>query len=87
MLLRPYQNEAISLIRDGFSKGHQRIVLCLPTGAGKTVVFSEMVRLSAERGTKTIVLTDRIELFEQTFKSISRVNVPVQLINAKNKKR
>lgn len=86
MLLRPYQNEAISLIRDGFKNGHKRIVLCLPTGAGKTVVFSEMVRLSAERGTRTVVLTNRTELFKQTFKSLSRINVPVQMIAAGERK-
>jgi ABC-type multidrug transport system ATPase subunit len=29
-----------------------------PTGAGKTVVFSEIVKRAALKGTKTIVLTD-----------------------------
>lgn len=86
MLLRPYQNEAISLIRDGFSKGHKKIVLCLPTGSGKTVVFSEMVRLAAEKGTVTLVLTNRLELFTQTFKSLGKINVPVELISAKHKR-
>ena len=32
--LRPYQIEAVQLLRDGFRK-HKRIILCLPTGAGK----------------------------------------------------
>ena len=52
--LRPYQSEAIELLRRGFRERHQRQVLCLPTGAGKTVVFSEMVRAAAERGTDFI---------------------------------
>jgi len=58
--LREYQTESITELRKGF-KAHHRQVLCLPTGAGKTVVFSEMVRMAAEKGTQTLVLTDRVE--------------------------
>ena len=63
--LRPYQNESVDLLSNSFKK-HKRVVLCLPTGAGKTVVFSEIVKRAEMRGTKTIVLTDRTELFKQT---------------------
>jgi len=80
--LRPYQQHAISDLRESFKEGHKRIILSLPTGAGKTVVFSEMVRMAAEKGTRVLVLTDRIELFEQTFKAIERHNIPIQIINA-----
>ena len=80
--LRPYQLNAISDLRESFKEGHKRIILSLPTGAGKTVVFSEMVRMAADKGTKVLVLTDRIELFEQTFKAIERHNIPIQIINA-----
>jgi superfamily II DNA or RNA helicase len=78
--LRPYQGQAIDELREAFAKGHKRVVLCLPTGAGKTVVFSEMVRLANERGTKTLVLTDRTELFKQTIKALGRVGVAVEEI-------
>ena len=46
--LRPYQIDAIKEIRQSSSKGCKRVVLTLPTGAGKTVVFSEMVRVAAD---------------------------------------
>lgn len=78
--LRPYQVGSIEELREGFKKGMKRIVLCLPTGAGKTVVFSEMVRLAHEKGTKTLVLTDRTELFKQTIKALGRAGVPVEEI-------
>lgn len=84
--LRPYQTESILQLRQGFANKHQRQVLCLPTGAGKTVVFSEMVRLAAERGTITIVLTDRTELFKQTIKSLTRSGVAVEEIAPHKKK-
>lgn len=82
--LRDYQNEAVDLLSNGFRK-HKRIVLALPTGAGKTVVFSEIVRRAAERGTKTIVLTDRTELFKQTIKSLGRIGVAVEEISPNKK--
>lgn len=82
--LRDYQNESVDLLSNGFKK-HKRIVLCLPTGAGKTVVFSEIVRRAAERGTKTIVLTDRTELFKQTIKSLGRIGVAAEEISPNKK--
>lgn len=78
--LREYQQESILQLRQGFANKHQRQVLCLPTGAGKTVVFSEMVRMAAEKGTVTIVLTDRTELFKQTIKSLTNSGVSVEEI-------
>lgn len=80
--LRPYQSESIAELREGF-KHHRRQVLCLPTGAGKTVVFSEMCRLAATKGTRVLVLTDRVELFEQTFNSLERSGIHPQRIEAK----
>lgn len=73
--LRPYQIEAVRKLREGFAQGHIRQVLVMPTGAGKTATFSEIVRLASERGTETLVLTDRIELFKQTFAAIARAGV------------
>jgi len=61
--LRKYQNESVHQLRASFVSKNKRVVLCLPTGSGKTVVFSEMVRLAAIKGTRTLVLTDRTELF------------------------
>lgn len=78
--LRPYQKKAIEELRQAFQKRAQRVVLCLPTGAGKSIVFTEMVRLAYEKGTKTLVLTDRTELFKQAVAHIGRVSIPVEEI-------
>lgn len=82
MNLRPYQTETIHALRTAFANKHKNVILCLPTGSGKTVVFSEMAKLAFQRGTKTLVLTDRIELFKQTFSALSRHGVNVQELNA-----
>ena len=84
--LRPYQLESITELRQGFAKKYDRQILALTTGAGKTVIFSEMVRLAYERGTITLVLTDRIELFKQTFGALARHGMEIQELNAKQKK-
>jgi superfamily II DNA or RNA helicase len=68
--LRDYQVNYIDSIVDAFKQGHKKVILCAPTGAGKTVIFSEIVRRSSFRGTSTWILTDRIELFEQTWKAL-----------------
>ena len=83
--LRPYQNDTISELSKGFGK-HKGQILCLPTGAGKTVVFANMVYQSAKNGTTTLVLTHRTELFKQTAKAIETYGIQIQLIDPSNKK-
>ena len=84
MKLRQYQIDAVELLRHGW-KENKRQVLCVPTGGGKTVIFSSIVLEAAKRGTKTLVLTHRTELFEQTFRTIERHGISTQRIEAKNK--
>jgi len=67
MQLRPYQVSAVDEIRGAF-KESKRVVLCLPTGAGKTVVFSEIVRRVLEKGRRVAIITHRRELLSQAGK-------------------
>lgn len=83
--LRDYQLDYINSVLNAFKQGKKRVVLCAPTGAGKTAMFSELVRRAAFKETSTWVLTDRIELFTQTWKALERVNVVPQLISAETK--
>jgi superfamily II DNA or RNA helicase len=64
MNLRPYQITAIEQLREGF-KNHRRQILSLPTGGGKTVVFSHIAQSAANKGKSVCILTDRIELLQQ----------------------
>jgi superfamily II DNA or RNA helicase len=58
----------------------------LPTGGGKTVIFSEMVRrYIRETGKKVVILTHRIELCKQTSKMLNGFNVKNKVINSKVK--
>lgn len=63
MILRPYQHEAIDNTLASFSRGHKRCFIKLPTGAGKTVVFSELCRRFLPG--RSLVLAHRDELVQQ----------------------
>src|SRR5258708_2398040 len=60
--LRPYQHEAIQAVIAARKRGVRRMVVSLPTGAGKTVIFSELSRLAKRQ---VLVLAHREELLEQ----------------------
>jgi type I site-specific restriction endonuclease len=58
----------------------------LPTGGGKTVVFSEIVRRYLSKSDKkVVVLTHRIELCKQTSKMLKGFGVKNKIINSKVK--
>ena len=44
MELRPYQKSAIEAVKKEWEEGHKKTLLVLPTGTGKTVVFSKIAR-------------------------------------------
>ena len=72
--LRPYQKNIIGALRQSIRLGNRRIVLCAPTqaGAGKTVMFTYMIKRHIDKGGRVLVFTHRKELLSQssnTFKA------------------
>jgi len=65
MELRPYQREAVSAVLDEWNQGHRKTLLVLPTGTGKTVVFSKVVSEQVNKGHRALILAHRGELLEQ----------------------
>lgn len=70
MPLRDYQESAVHGLRASISRGHRKVLLVSPTGSGKTVMFSEMVRLATLKGNRVLVIAHRKELVEQTSKKL-----------------
>ena len=66
--LRDYQIDAIRSIIQARKDGFKRLLICLPTGAGKTVVFSELCRLAKRN---VLVLAHREELLSQSKSKIA----------------
>ncbi len=67
MQLRPYQLEAVNAVIAARKRGVRRMVLALPTGAGKTIVFSELIRRARY---DVLVLAHRDELLVQAKEKI-----------------
>lgn len=65
MELRPYQESAKNAILTEWEKGIKRTLLVLPTGCGKTIVFSKVIEEKVREGKRGLVLAHRGELLEQ----------------------
>ncbi len=63
--LRPYQAEARQAILSAWDEGCRKTLLVLPTGCGKTVVFSSVAENQVRRGHRVLILAHRGELLEQ----------------------
>ena len=46
--MRPYQEESVRNVFERWESGDVATLVCLPTGCGKTVVFSEVMRRFSE---------------------------------------
>lgn len=82
--LYPFQEEAIRRIFDRVenSEKKENILFQLPTGGGKTVIFSEIAkRYLLKEGKKVLILTHRVELSEQTSRALEHIGVKNKIIN------
>jgi len=80
-----YQKDALQEIFRRFEDAPKdyHLLYQLPTGGGKTVIFSEIVRRYLETfQKKVLVLTHRIELSKQTSKMLSEFGVANKIINS-----
>ena len=81
-----YQKGAIDKIFERFEDcpSDYHLLYQLPTGGGKTIIFSEIVRQYLKlKKKKVVVLTHRIELCNQTSKVLSDFGVLNKVINSK----
>ena len=63
--LRDYQNRAIEKLREVFRSGKRRPVMVLPTGAGKSIVFGQIISNILERGNAVLWIVHRRNLVKQ----------------------
>ena len=70
MEMRPYQKEAETAILNEW-KEHDKTLLVLPTGCGKTIVFADVAKKRTEEG-NVLILAHREELLTQAADKIMR---------------
>ncbi|MGA1373578.1 MAG: DEAD/DEAH box helicase [Flavobacteriales bacterium] len=81
-----YQEAAIERLMQRIALFPERynVLFQLPTGGGKTVIFSELAkRYILMTGKKVLILTHRIELCGQTSRMLTETGVPNKIINSK----
>lgn len=86
--LYPFQVTAIQNISKKLSEleDNHNILFQLPTGGGKTVIFSEIARRYIQASEKKVlILTHRIELCKQTSQMLSEFGVNNKIINSQVK--
>lgn len=72
MALRPYQQEARDAILNQWRSGVRATLLVLPTGTGKTIVFSQVIADVVREGGNVLVLAHREELLNQAADKLFR---------------
>lgn len=65
MELRPYQETARQKVQEEWEEGKKRTLLVLPTGTGKTIVFSKIIEDRVKKGERVLIIAHRGELLEQ----------------------
>ena len=72
MELRPYQEEARQAVESQWEKGLKKTLLVLPTGCGKTIVFTKVAEDQVRHGSRVLILAHRGELLEQAADKIGK---------------
>lgn len=83
--LYPFQKSTVETILDELEKNGKNFNLLfqLPTGGGKTVIFSEIAKeFIRKTSEKVLILTHRIELSVQTSKQLHGINVNNMVVNS-----
>lgn len=86
--LYPFQEKNVETILSELRDNGKKFNLLyqLPTGGGKTVIFSEITKkYIQEWGEKVLILTHRIELSVQTSKQLQAIGVSNKIINSEVK--
>lgn len=64
--LRPYQQDAIAKVRQSLVRKNRKIVVQLPTGAGKTLTAAKIIEGALAKGNRVIFTAPAVSLIDQT---------------------
>lgn len=78
--LRDYQQQGVDALRSSYGKGKRAPLFVLPTGGGKTVVFSHIAQSAVAKGKHVCIVVHRQELLMQSSRSLTSMGVAHGLI-------
>lgn len=67
--LRPYQTSQNNAIRQSFQKGNRRVISCMATGSGKSLMIADLVSKALAKMKRVIIVLPRRSLVRQLSKS------------------
>lgn len=67
---RPHQTLAIDRLRDALRQRHRRVVLEMPTGAGKTITAACVIQMVLDKQKRVTFTVPAIELIDQTVRAL-----------------
>lgn len=82
VMLRDYQSEAIDAARGAIRAGAKNVLICAPTGAGKTVLASHLIAESQAKGRRSCFVIDRLSLLAQTSETFDRYGIDHGIVQA-----
>lgn len=78
--LRDYQREAVERVYNSWNAGNRNVLAVLPTGAGKSVIMSDVVKEFTNRNKHCAVIAHRNELVSQMSCHLARAGVVHRII-------
>lgn len=85
MIARPYQSQGVDLVAQAFRDKHLRVIRTAPTGSGKSVEMAMMTERAANKGSRVVLLTHRIEIFRSTIRHLTNAGISCVELEAKSK--
>ena len=78
--LRSYQEDVLQKLKNTLDNSKKSPLLVLPTGGGKTIVFSEISKYLIDQEKKVLILVHRRELVTQACNKLNQINVKYGVI-------
>jgi superfamily II DNA or RNA helicase len=82
MLLRPYQQDSVDKLRQSFASGKKSPLLFLPTGGGKTHIFTFVAKNAISKGGRVLIIVHRNELLMQACEKLRSIGLDYGVISA-----
>ena len=79
-----FQQDAEDRLRDAMRQGKKRVILCLPTGSGKTEIAAKIIQDAVARNSRVYFVCDRITLVDQTSKRFWNYGIMHGVAQAEN---
>jgi len=80
--LRPYQHDVIAEIERVIAEGKRRILLVAPTGSGKTIILSEIIKRGVAAFKRVVFVAHRDELLTQARDKLKGFDIAAGIIKA-----